>query len=554
MKRVLPPFPTFLLWTMSFGIASFGITSAQAAERIYASYGSFERSVSVKALEVYAKEGRVTGDLGIYLRYLKPERRRQFRAALQQRATLTPVSIAQFLYAPVGEQLLKRAEKVVQPKSGVGGFFALRAALILAAADPEGLTFLNLLKAYPTEGIQVDLAEGLSTFSQGRKLIQKTDQAVASIEATAEVTPPPALTAAGRSLATAGAFTSKKVSLNLEDSTPLRLDYAGKSRPFPVDVYLPQGTPGPRPVIVISHGLNSDRQSYAYLAEHLASHGFAVAVPEHTGSNTDQLLDLLAGRASEVPSATEFVDRPLDVKFLLDDLQMRSQTDPTFKDRLNLKQVGVIGQSFGGYTALALAGAPLNFNRLQQDCRQNLADTLNLSLVLQCQALRLAGRDYQLADPRIRAAITINPVGSSLFGPASMGKIQVPIMVVTGNADTIAPALPEQIRPFSWLTSPQKYLALIRKSTHFSTIDEPEEAAAEPIPTSPQIIGPSPELARTYIGALSTAFMQTHAAQQPRYQTYLSSDYAAALSQSSLPLSLIEALPEPGEGELEDQT
>jgi predicted dienelactone hydrolase len=408
-----------------------------------------------------------------------------------------------------------------------------------------------LLKSYPTDGIQVDLAEGLSTFSQSRKLIQATDEAVASIKAKATATPLPAL--AGQRLAARGAFRWQQVSLMLEDRTPLRLDYTGSDRQFPIDVYLPKGTTDPRPVIVISHGLNSDRQSYAYLAQHLASHGFVVAVPEHTGSNTDQLLDLLEGRANEIPSATEFLDRPLDVKFLLDDLAARSQSDPTFKDRLNLEQVGIIGQSFGGYTALALAGAPLNLKRLQQDCNKNLADTLNLSLVLQCQALRLPRQDYQLADPRIKAAIAINPIGSSLFGPVSLGQIQVPVMLVAGSADTIAPALPEQIRPFSWLTSPHKYFTLIQRGTHFSTIDESSKAEAEPLPTSPQLIGPAPELARTYVEALTTAFMQTYVAQQQSYQRYLSSGYVAALSRSPLPLSLVETLPEPVESEQEEQ-
>ena len=296
-------------------------------------------------------------------------------------------------------------------------------------------------------------------------------------------------------------------------------------------------------MIIISHGLNSNRQSYAYLAEHLASHGFVVAVPEHTGSNTNQLLDLLAGRAAEVPDATEFLDRPLDIKFLLDELEKRSQSDPAFRDKLNLEQVGIIGQSFGGYTALALAGAPLNFDQLQQDCKTNLTETLNLSLVLQCQALRLPAKNYQFADPRIKAAIAINPIGSSLFGPKGWGQIKVPVMLVTGNADTVAPALTEQIQPFSWLTSPQKYLTLIKKSTHFSTIDDPEKTEESPIPSSPQITGPAPELARTYVEALSTAFMQAYATNQPRYQIYLSPNYATALSQSPLPLSVVDSLP-----------
>ncbi len=56
---------------------------------------------------------------------------------------------------------------------------------------------------------------------------------------------------------------------------------------FLADIYLPVAQT-PRQIIVISHGLGSDRTSFAYLAEHLASYGFVVAVPEHPGSNSKQ--------------------------------------------------------------------------------------------------------------------------------------------------------------------------------------------------------------------------------------------------------------------------
>ncbi len=48
-------------------------------------------------------------------------------------------------------------------------------------------------------------------------------------------------------------------------------------------------------------------------------------------------------------------------------------------DVLNLEQVGVVGQSFGGYTALALAGTKINFEQLKADCPA-LENTLNVSL------------------------------------------------------------------------------------------------------------------------------------------------------------------------------
>jgi len=64
-----------------------------------------------------------------------------------------------------------------------------------------------------------------------------------------------------------------------------------------------------------------------------------------------------------------------------------------------------------GYTALALAGAKLNFPQLQSDCC-TLDNSLNLSLVLQCLALQLPNQPYNLADPRIKAAIALESIAS----------------------------------------------------------------------------------------------------------------------------------------------
>ncbi len=47
-----------------------------------------------------------------------------------------------------------------------------------------------------------------------------------------------------------------------------------------------------------------------------------------------------------------------------------------------------MGQSFGAYTALALAGAKINFEQLKQDYLPQ-AQYLNPSLFLQCRALEL---------------------------------------------------------------------------------------------------------------------------------------------------------------------
>jgi predicted dienelactone hydrolase len=58
----------------------------------------------------------------------------------------------------------------------------------------------------------------------------------------------------------------------------------------------------------------------------------------------------------------------------------------------------------------------------------------------------------------------------------------------------------------------------------------------------PQVIGPAPEVAQEYMKALSVAFFQMYIADQSDYQVYLSASYAQYISQSIIPLSLIQTL------------
>ena len=422
--------------------------------------------------------------------------------------------------------------KVIQTESRLSGFYAIRAALILSAADSKDFTLLNVLHKFPTSAISINLDQSLALAESLQNLVNQTQNAVAFInqQSLQKVTTASTLkTIRLMDLGKTGNFNFSKQTITLNDLS--------RQRRFPADIYLPT-TQTPRPIIVISHGLGSDRTSFAYLAEHLASYGFVVAVPEHPGSNSQQIQALLAGIADRVTNPRELINRPLDIKFLLDELTRLSKSNSAFRGRLNLEQVGVVGQSFGGYTALALAGAKINFEQLKADCPA-LENTLNVSLLLQCLAINLPNAQYNLSDPRIKAVIAIDPVVSSIFGKASLSQIKIPVMIVSGSSDTVAPALTEQIEPFTWLTTQNKYLVLINGGTHFSTIAESPNAAV-PVPT--QVIGSSPALARRYVKALSVPFFETYVAEQSSYLPYLSPDYVNTISQQPLPLSLIKSL------------
>jgi predicted dienelactone hydrolase len=516
---------------------------AIAAERLTVAYGLIERTISIESLEAYAKDGTVEGDFKDYVRYLEPEQLESLRRILSTKADLSSVAVAQFLYTEQGEALLKRLGEVIRTESNLSGFYATRAAMIMAASDPEGLTPINVLEHFPLPRVRVDLERALKILGDLEKLVKQTQGAIALIEqqSSLETTAKPWIPFPNLpDLRSPGSFTWQKRTLVLNDVERK----ASPNRSFLTDIYLPTPPPAsPPPLIVISHGLGSDRSSYAYLAQQLASYGFAVAVPEHPGSSSQQIEALISGEASEVIAPAEFINRPLDVRYLLDQLEILSQTDPRFSGRIDLQRVGVIGQSLGGYTALALAGAEFNLNQLAQDCKNS--DTLNLSLLLQCRVLQLPQTNLSFRDDRVKAVIAINPIGSSLLGKTDLSKIQIPVMLISGTADTVAPSLLEQILPFTWLQTPNKYLTLLDGGTHFSTIDVPKDqssASGELVDIPEAFVGPDPKVARTYVRAIGVAFFKTYVENDSEYNVFLNAGYIHSISQKSFPITLVQSL------------
>ena len=197
--------------------------------------------------------------MAAFAKYANPQELAQLRKLLLTRIPLSPLEVSQFLYTPLGERLLARLGQVIQTPAHQSGFYAIRAALILAAADPQGLTLLNVLRKFPLQGIRINLARGLEIVDGFEKLVNQTNRAIAAVnqQATLEATTAPLSNFSQLpDLRLQGSFTWEKRTITLNDRS--------RDRIFPADIYLPlarqlrsQNTP--RPVIVISHGLGSDR-------------------------------------------------------------------------------------------------------------------------------------------------------------------------------------------------------------------------------------------------------------------------------------------------------
>lgn len=140
---------------------------------------------------------------------------------------------------------------------------------------------------------------------------------------------------------------------------------ASRNRDVPVKIYYPTGEHAPKvsPVIVFSHGLGGSRESYSYLGNAWAAHGYISVHPQHHGSDSDLIteakrpLRIVRALKKALSDPANLVDRPKDVAFVIDRLTALNG-DATFvlHGRLDLAHLAVAGHSFGAYTVMATVG------------------------------------------------------------------------------------------------------------------------------------------------------------------------------------------------------
>ncbi|MGE5656924.1 MAG: alpha/beta hydrolase [Actinomycetota bacterium] len=511
------------LLLLGCGSALLTILPANAAEKIYFQYGPIIQSLQVSSLKTFAETGVVPSDLKFYFNFLKADEQAQqkLRRLLNARSKVNLVLLSRFLYTSVGEDFLKQFGSYIRTQSGINGNYALRAAILLSASDPEGVSVLSLLHHYPTD-LQIDIQSILSLLRAANIVFDATDffsKAVAQLSALEAQSELATDFSAKADLRQPGSFEVKQRRWQLRDEK--------RDRSFYVDIYQPQrGQAKEIPIIIISHGLASNPEDFAKRAQYLASYGYVVAVPQHPGSDTIQARNLVQGLSREVFVNQEFIDRPLDISYVLDELERRNQTE--FAGQLNVQSVGVMGHSFGGYTALALAGATIDFEHLQQSCNNNL-EYLDISLFLQCQALKLPRKPYNFRDRRVTAVYALNPVNYSIFGATGLSQIAIPILLEAGTYDPATPAIFEQVRSFNWLTTPNKYLALLEGQAHvnFSDLDAGFTKLLDSISS---LTLPHPALLNDYSNALTLAFFEVSLLNNEVYRPYLQATYTQYLS------------------------
>ena len=523
---------------------------ATAAEYIVFRDDLFELSIPVKALEAWVQTGQVKPALAEYLDLLKPGQKEQLRELLQTSYQDDFLNLSKMSHTSIGESFLRNIGAVIQVKDGKNGFENLREALIKSDADPGGVSLLNLMR-YAPENFEINLAQLLGLMQKFSSLTQRTSQFMSDLEqvtTTRSLDPADAQQHQSFDLRETGPLSLTKQTLQLQMVSQTVHRSANVQNPADlsrtsdgeVDLYLPQTQQFTSvPVIVISGGLGARRDSFASLARHWTSHGFAVVIPDHPGSNEQRRQDFADGLHQDLFEAAEFMNRPQEITAVLDELERLNLTQ--LKGQLNLQQVGVFSHSFGGPTALALAGAELNRAQLKQDCVVAPTQLLNISLMYQCEVLRLSQPFPKLKDNRIKAIFLLAPFGKSMFGATGIDKIDLPVLWSATDIDLLAPLLLEQVPTFSWLTTPNKYLAVSKGLHHGQITFEYLFGFIAPDTSLKQLKA----IGRSYQKALGLAFFKVHVAQDQTYRPYLQASYAREISETPHTLHLVRSAPTP---------
>lgn len=508
-------------------------TAAVAADRLVLRWGALAQTIRLEDLERGA-----AGHLPLGLDPLSPGLWPQVQRTLARPFTLDPRVIEwglkELAQTRTGQQIRVLLQILFPNLVLEDGIEVVRRAAELGAP----LTPLNLLRQLPQETIEINglallrmamhlyLARwerDMAGWAMGKQSVVATGQ----VSLLAELTDP---FAAGTSRV---------------DRWQLVLHDPSRNRTIPLDIYWSQDSQGP--LVVISHGFGANRRFFAYLAHHLASHGLTVVAVEHPGSNGNVLWNRSDPRGTgprSILPAQEFLDRPRDISFVLDRLEIVNHYSYSLRHRLNTQQVTLVGHSLGGYTGLALAGAPLDLSWLEQRCRHGDPLALTPTDWLQCTVLDLPTRYANLQDRRVTQLILLNPLTGLLFGQSGLSQVRVPTLMLASSQDTITPMPSQQLAAFAQLSG-EKYLLSAIGASHLSAGDPHSlNPHLRQLPLMPALPDATTANLRRYLQGASLSFILQQTKAASAYAKFLSPGYADRFSTDQVQLRWSRDLPQ----------
>jgi predicted dienelactone hydrolase len=222
------------------------------------------------------------------------------------------------------------------------------------------------------------------------------------------------------------------------------------------------------PLILMSHGTGGNADNMDWIAAPLAARGYIVAATDHPGNHALEPLTW--------DGFTLWWERATDITDVLDALL----ADPVLATHIDRDRIGALGFSLGGYTVLELAGARTNLPAFLAFCAGPKADNVchppemdrvidrPQSSVTPSAASRasLARSGDSYRDSRIKAVFAIAPALGQAFDKAGMRDVTIPVALMAGTNDRIAPPATNAAYIASLL--PGATLTMVPGAAHYS--------------------------------------------------------------------------------------
>jgi predicted dienelactone hydrolase len=234
------------------------------------------------------------------------------------------------------------------------------------------------------------------------------------------------------------------------------------------------------PLVALSHGTGGSALQMAWLGTYLASRGYIVVAVNHPGNNA------VTGYTPQ--GFAEGWERARDISIAITGML----ADPRFGNKIDPDRIGAAGFSYGGYTMMELAGATTDFSRIMDWCDKaggvcnppEMPDLLEKFKAIQQQpdvkqSVQHSGDSYR--DLRVRAVFAIAPAVATAFSPESLQKITIPVEIVAGGADKIAPPA-DNAQFFAANIKDAKLTILPGGVGHYTFLDVGTEAGKKLLP------------------------------------------------------------------------
>ncbi|MGY4495942.1 alpha/beta hydrolase family protein [Pseudomonas sp. TE3610] len=179
---------------------------------------------------------------------------------------------------------------------------------------------------------------------------------------------------------------------------------------------------GRYPMLMLSHGNAGTPLALHDLITSLTRKGFVVVAVYHPGDNYKD--------HSRLGAVSNLYGRPLQISEAI----TSALAEPMLAPFIDPDQIGVIGYSAGGETALILSGARPDLDRLRKYC----AEFPNDADACQTHGEMLVDRDdlRPAADPRVKSLLLMAPLGL-MFNRQALSQVHVPTLIYSGDNDKL---------------------------------------------------------------------------------------------------------------------